>query len=161
MVSPLDTRHLLRESAPVAIILLFWVVLSSIVRPAIATGLLRAGVIMALLYTVVRGVTLTQIHSPLPQPEDLEGVMRENVRVALPAGVWFLTAHLVYVIEDVWNALGIPGLHTSPAGGLAFVFIGTGVAVVLLYAISVGIPRVRGNTLKRGNDTTGAVPTDD
>lgn len=161
MVSPLDTRRLLRESAPVTVILLFWVVLSSVVRPTIATGLLRAGVIMALLYTVVRGVALARTHQPTPQPDDLEGILRENVRVALPAGVWFLAAYLVYFIEQVWDVLGIPGWDTSPAEGLAFVFVGAGVAVVLLYAISVGLPRVRGNAPATGNDTTGAAPADD
>ena len=161
MVSPPDTRHLLRESAPVAVILLFWVILSSLVQPAIATGLLRAGVIMALLYTIVRGVTLTRTHPPASQPDDLKGILRENVRVALPAGVWFLAAHLVYFIEQLWDMLGIPGWDTSPADSLAFVFIGAGVAVVLLYAISVGLPRVRGNAPNTGNDATGAAPADD
>lgn len=73
MVSPLDTRDLLRESTPVAIILLFWVVLSSVVIHSIANGLLRAGVIMTLLYTVVRGVTLARTHQPTSQPDDLGG----------------------------------------------------------------------------------------
>lgn len=161
MVSPLDTRRLLQESAPVAVILLFWVIFSSIVRPTIATGLLRADVIMALLYTVVRGVTIARTYSPISHPDDLKEILRENVRVALPAGVWFLAAHLVYFIEQLWDMLGIPGWETSPADSLAFVFIGAAVAVVLLYAISVGLPRVRGNAPNTGNDATGAAPADD
>lgn len=56
---------------------------------------------------------------------------------------------------------GIPGWETSPADSLAFVFIGTGVAVVLLYAISVGLPRVRSTAPNMGNDATGAAPADD
>ena len=161
MVSSLDTRDLLRESTPVAIILLFWVVLSSVVIHSIANDLLRAGVIMALLYTVVRGVTLARTHQPTSQPDDLEGILRENVRVALPAGVWFLVAHLVYFIETLWDRFGIPGSVTFAAEGLEFIFIGAGVAVVLLYAISVGLPRVRGNTPNKGNDMTGTAPADD
>lgn len=161
MASSLATRRLLRESAPVAVILAFWVVLSSLVRPTIASGLLRAGIIMALLYTVVRGVTLARTQPPTSHPDDLEGLLRENVRVALPAGAWFLAAHLVYVIEQMWDALAIPGWDTSPAGGFAFVFVGAGVAVVLLYAISVGVPRVRGDAQNRGTDAAGAAPTDD
>lgn len=161
MVPPLDTRRLLRASAPVAVILLFWVGLSSVVRPVVATGLVRAGVIMALLYTVVRGVALARTQPPTPQPDDLKCVLLENVRVALPAAAWFLAASLVYVIEQVWDTLGIPGWDTSPAAGLAFVFTGTGVAVVLLYAITVGLPRVRGDAAGTESDTTGATPADD
>lgn len=149
MASTLDTRDLLRESTPVAIILLFWVVLSSVVIHSITNGLLRAGVIMALLYTVVRGVTLARTHQPTPQLDGLEGVLRENVRVALPAGVWFLAAHLVYSIETLWNRLGILGSVTFFADLLSFIFTGAGVAVVLLYAISVGLPRVRDSTPTR------------
>ncbi|WP_090623347.1 hypothetical protein [Natrinema salaciae] len=161
MTSPFDTRDLLQESTPVAIILLFWVVLSSIVTHSIANGLLRAGVIMALLYTIVRGVTLARTHQPTPQPDGLEGVLRENVKVALPAGVWFLAAHIVYSIETLWNSLGIPVSVTFLAETLSFIFIGAGVAVVLLYAIAVGLPRVRGNTPNKGNDMTGATPAND
>lgn len=165
MESPLDNRQrqLLRESAPVAAILLFWVVLSSFVRSVIATGLLRAGVVMALLYVVVRGVALARSRPPTPRPDDVESVLRENARVALPAGVWFLAAKLVYVVESLWDAFGIPGLGTSPEEGLAFVFVGTGVSVVLLYAIAVGLPRVRDTAPKARDEggATGAAPADD
>lgn len=162
MVSPVDTRRLLHESAPVAVILLFWVCLSSFVRPTIAAGLLRAGMIMALLYTVVCGVRLARAQPPTPQPSDLEGILRENVRILLPAGAWFLVAQLVYLIEHMWDLLGIPGWDTSPAEGLSFVFIGTGVAVVLLYAIAIGLPRVRGQVSSIGDDVAGSTTlTDD
>lgn len=160
MAPPLASRRLIRESAPVAVILAFWLGLSSVVRPVIATGLVRAGIIMALLYTVVRGVALARNHPPTPQPTDLEGIVRENLRVALPAAAWFLAAYLVFVLEQVWEMIGIPGVDTSPATGLAFVFTGTGVAVVLLYAITIGIPRVRGEMPDTGSQPTGAASAD-
>lgn len=161
MGPPLDSRRLVRESAPVAVILLFWVGLSTLARPVIATGLLRVGIIMALLYTVVRGLAIAQTQPPTDQPTDVEGILRENVRVALPAGIWFLSAHAIFVVEHVWDTLGIPGLGTSPAEGLAFVFIGAGVASVLLYAIAIGVPRARATTSSRVDEPAGGTPADD
>lgn len=161
MVPPLSTRRLLQESAPVVVILLFWTVLSWLVRYDIAAGFVRAGVIMALLYTVVRGVSLARRTPTAPQPDDIEGLLRENVHVALPAGGWFLAAHLVYFIEGLWDLFGIPGVFTSPAADLSFVFIGAGVAVVLLYAISVGLPRVRGDVVDGTAGSSTATPAND
>lgn len=151
MTSPIATRQLLRESTPVAVILLFWVVLSSVVRPDIGSGLLRAGVIMAGLYTLVRGVMIAKPVHPTVQPTDLEGVLRENVTVAVPAGLWFIAAHLIYFVEHRWDMMGIPGVATSPANDFVFVFIGTGVATVFLYAIVVGISRIREEPTTPGN----------
>lgn len=161
MVPSLDSRRLIRESAPVAVILLFWISISSVVRPEIATGLLRAGIIMALLYTVIRGLTIAETHPSTDPPTNVEEILRENVRAAIPAGVWFFLAHAVFVVEHIWDTIGIPGVGTSPAGDLAFVFIGTGVAAVLLYAISVGVPRVRAPPITHGDDTVEGTPTDD
>lgn len=161
MVPPIDSRGILRKSIPVAVILLFWVGLSSFVQPVIATGLVYGGVIMALLYTVVHGIRLARTQPAIPQPDNLKGILWENVRVAFHAGVWFLAAYLVYAIEQMWDTLGIPGLDTSPAAGLAFVFTGAGVAVVLLYAIMAGLARTRGEALYIEDDATGATPADD
>lgn len=116
---------------------------------------------MALLYTLVRGLTLAKTHLPTEQPTDVEGILRENVRAALPAGVWFLLAHAVFVVEHIWETFAIPGIGSSPADDLAFVFIGAGVAAVLLYAISVGVPRVRSTTVTRGDGTAAGTLTDD
>lgn len=160
MASPLDTRRLLRESAPVAVILLFWVVLASFVPAEIATGLMRAGIIMAVLYTIVRGLAIAETLEPARLPTDVEGILRENVRVAIPAGSWFLAAHAIYLVEQLWDMLGIPGWDTSPAGEISFVFVGTGVAAVLLYAISVGVPRVRGIESTRGDNSPEGLPAD-
>lgn len=143
MSSALDARRLLEESVPAAVVLLFWVVLSWFGRPPVETGLRYAGVAMVLLYVGVRGAALAESLSPPPLPEDPEDVLRENARVAVPAGAWFLAALLVYVVEGLWNLLGVPGAFTSPADSLAFVLTGAGVATVLLYAVAVGLARVR------------------
>lgn len=150
MTSPLATRQLLRESAPVAGILLFWVVLSSVVRPDIGGGLLRAGVIMPGLYTMVRGVMFAKTVHPTVQPTDLEGVLRENVTVAVPAGLWFIAAHVIYFVEHLWDMMEIPGVATSPTNDFAFVFIGTDVATVFLYAIVVGVSRIHEEPTTQG-----------
>lgn len=139
-----DTRRLLRESAPVAAILLFWLVLSVPARPSISAGLIRAGIVMALLYSVVSGGMLAQEYPPATRATEIRGILTENVRVAIPAGAWFLSGQVVYEVQDLWDTLGIPGAFTSPADGLAFVVNGAGVAVVLIYAIWVGLPYVRG-----------------
>lgn len=154
-------RRLLRESAPVAAILLFWVVFARFANPIIAAGLHRAGVVMALLYTVVRGVTLARARSSAVRPTDLRGVLRENARVLIPAGAWFLAAQLVYVIEDLWRVSDLPGAFTSPADSIAFALTGAGVAVVLLYAVVVGSSRVDGDASVGGGDTADAAPADD
>lgn len=162
MVPSLNSQQLIRESAPVAVIILFWVIISSFVRPVIATGLLRAGIIMALLYTVVRGLTIAKTSPRTEQPTDIVGILGENLRAALPAGVWFLLAHAIFVVEHIWDTYGIPGVGSSPAEGLAFVFIGAGVAAILLYALSVGVPRIRAITATRNGDQTGGgTPADD
>lgn len=161
MVPPYDTRRLLRESAPVAVILLFWTTLSSIAHPIVASGLHRAGLIMALLYTVIRGVALARNHTPTSPPVTITGILRENVRVVIAAGAWFVAAELVYVIRRLWEDLNLPGAFTSPAEALAFVLVSAGVATILMYAIAVGLPRVRNTGTVTGNGTTGATSADD
>lgn len=66
-------------------LLLFWVVPGSVVRVDAATDSLRAGVVMALLYTVVRGAGLARTTPSTPQPRDVRALLRENARVALGA----------------------------------------------------------------------------
>lgn len=83
------------------------------------------------------------------------------MRAALPAGVWFLLAQGVFIVEHIWDTVGIPGIGSSPAGDLAFVFIGAGVAAVLLYAISVGVPRARATTVTHRDGTARGTPGDD
>lgn len=161
MVPPLTTDNLLRESSPVAVILLFWVALASLATSTIATGLLGAGLIMALLYTIVRGVALAETRQAASQPDDLSGILLENVRVALPAGVWFLVARLVSLLEWLLVTAGVPSSVTSLVADAPFAFVGAGVAVVLLYAISTGLTRVGNTAPNSGNDVAGVAPAVD
>lgn len=150
--SQLDTSRLLRESIPVAAILSFWLFFGRFVHPIIANGLLRAGVVMALLYTVGRGISLTQAVQSTAQTRDIRDTIKENIHVAIPAGAWFLVAALVYQVEDFWNTFALPGLDTSPADYIALVFTGAGVAVVLLYAIATGLSRLNRSEFRKKND---------
>jgi len=165
MAPGFPTSRLLRESAPVAVVLLFWVLLSSLLPDVVTDAVLLAGVVMALLLVVVRGVALAAALPTVPAPDDTGAVLRENVGVALGAGVWFLAALVVYAAEGLWNLLGIPGAFTTPAPGLAFVFSATGVATVVLYAVAVGLPRVRRATDGGGSHGAGrdqdVAPVDD
>lgn len=161
MVSSLTTYDLLEESAPVAVILLFWVALASVATGTIATGLLRAGFIMALLYTIVRGVALAETLQSTSQPADLSGILWENVWVALPAGVWFVVARLLTLLEWLLGTAGVPSSVTSLAAETSIAFVGAGVAVVLLYAISTGLTRVGNTAPNSGNDVAGVAPADD
>lgn len=162
MVPTIDTSRLLRESAPVAAVVGFWVVLSWFGREAgIATGIRYAGVVMALLYTVVRGVRLAETTAQTPVPDDVGELLRENLRVAVPAGLWFLVAMLVGFAAELWNQLVHFGLFSSPADSLSFVFTATGVLTVVLYAVAVGLPRARGGGATRRDTTGDATPADD
>lgn len=158
----LDTERLLRESAPVAVILLFWNVLSELFAPNISSGLFWAGIVMTLLYVVVRGVALAESTPAASRPDDLQAVLAENVRVALTAGVWFLAAELLYLARSA--------LAFSTMDLLALACSGAGVGVVALYALAVGIPRVRDETRRAddgvtdestGEGSTDATPADD
>lgn len=138
-------RRLLEESAPVAVILAFWAVLASVVpNTPSETGLLLAGVAMALLYVVSRGFALRGAYGQSERPTDWEETLRENVRVALPAGVWFLAGFLVVRVfrQLRWWTFHITGWHVeiAPEQIFAFAFSGAGVAAVLLYAIAIGLP---------------------
>ncbi|MFC4549714.1 MULTISPECIES: hypothetical protein [Halorussus] len=135
----LPAKRWAQEAIPVAAILLFWNVLSWLftLDPAIGGTVRSAGTVMALLYVVVRGVVLAPSVS-VPITGDVEPVLRENARVALPAGAWFLAAAAVHLLDGIWETAGLPGLHVSPAGWMMSVLAGTGLGVVGLYAVAVG-----------------------
>lgn len=143
MVSPLDTRQLLEESVPIAIVLAFWVVLSWFGGSRIGTNIRNAGIVMALFYTVVRGIALSRSIPSTPQPVDPEELIRENAAVALPAAAWFFAAIVISFIAQFWDEFIGIGLFTSPENSFAFVLSTTGVLTVLLYAIAVGRSRIR------------------
>jgi hypothetical protein len=140
---PLTARTMFRESLPVVAVLLFWSVLSWPTIPGVDDALRTAGLAMVTLFVVVRGVGLSRRVSA-PVLSDLGVVLRENVRAALPAAGWFVAAHLVAVLESLWQGLGLPGLFTSPRGALVRLFALTGVATVGQYAVAVGTAAIRG-----------------
>ena len=170
MVSVFEPRRLFRESAPVAAVLLFWVVLSWFGwESVVATAIRYAGVVMALCYAVVRGVELGRAipdaGTRTPGPDDVAGIVYENARVALPAVAWFAAALAVRFVESMWDATGLPGAFVSPAPAVSFVLAGAGVGVVVIYAVAVGTARVRVGR-SRGPDTVAgdagdATPADD
>jgi hypothetical protein len=137
-----DIRLLLRESTPVVAILIFWGIISSILR----SQLFFAGLLMALLYTVIRGLALTESSQPPSRSTDVSGVLRENVRVAVPAGLWALLSQLIAPFRfDNLLPLPLSELAETVVSGLALGLSWGSVAVVLLYVIAVGVPR--GQTL--------------
>jgi len=156
-MTKLDTRKLLAESAPVAVILAFWALLADFVPALIETGLLVTGVVMALFYVVSRGVILRGDYGQSERPTDLDETLRENVQVALPAGVWFLAAFLLVSIGRqllllTYRFTGLNVVDVVPVDAFAFAFTGAGIAVALLYAIVIGLPAARDGA------STGATP---
>ena len=134
----LPPKRLAAEAVPVAAVLAFWSVVSwlFVLRPEIEGAVRTAGVVMAALYVVVRGVALASEVS-VPDVGDLEAVLRDNGRVAISAGFWFVGAAAVHLLDQAWSDFGVPGLHVSPAGWIIHVLAGAGLGVVGLYAVAV------------------------
>jgi hypothetical protein len=146
VVSPLSPRRLVEESLPIAAVLLVWTVASWLVPVEGVSGPVRdAGVVMAGLYAVVRGLALSdEVTAPVSVPADVASTLRLNVPAILAAGPWFLAGGLVHVGGSIYRLLPVVGgLYTSPAAPLARVCAGTGLAVVLVYAVAVGLPAGR------------------
>lgn len=153
MPPSIGTRQLLTETIPVAVILCFWAALSAVPHGVFASGFRYAGIIMALLYVIVRGMQLAGAKSFPAHPTDLGELLRENAKVALIAGVWLFAAFLIASTRPLWKILsmmGTPyprGMDALASGFLGitdllvFVLTGTGVATVTLYAVAVGISR--------------------
>ncbi|MFB6170239.1 MAG: hypothetical protein ABEJ06_03745 [Haloarculaceae archaeon] len=161
MSSALGVRRLYGESLPVAVALSFWVVLSWFGgAPGVARGLRLAGVVMALLYVVVRGRAIARSQPPTPQPTDVAGVLSENLRVLAAAGGWFLAALVAALVDPYWRVVGLPGLFASPVDSLVFVLSGTGVGTVLLYALAVGLPRLRSEAVDADRADPTSQPTE-
>lgn len=138
-MSPPNPRDVLLESPPIAAIMLFWLVVSWLAPfPPITTGIRAAGVVMALLYAVVRGLAVAERGEPSLSLGDYGTVLRVNGLALLAAAGWFVLARLVLIMGVLWTQLGLPGLFTSPAGGLLFAFSTTGVLTVVLYAVAFG-----------------------
>ena len=147
MRSPSIDRDLLDASLPIAAILLFWGFLSWFApHPIIGGGLRNAGVLMAALYVVVRGFRMSR---SLPEPLPADGptdVLRENARVALTAGVWFVAAVGVVMLQRASDMLTDPAVTYSPADPLILVCVGAGVGTVGIYAVAAGVAAVREGT---------------
>jgi hypothetical protein len=130
--APLPPDRALRESLPVAVVLLLWTVLSWVAfNPYVAWAARTAGAVTALGYVVVRGVHLGRGATPLVVA-DVPNVLGQTVRSALAPAVWFLVAVLVPVVEDLWGVLGLVGLFTSPGDDLVRVCALTGLATAAL-----------------------------
>lgn len=158
----INTRRLLTESIPIASILLFWMVLSWIGgEPTVTRGFQITGIVMAVMYIVVRGITLGRLEAGYEPTTDLRSLLLTNVRVALPVGLWFLGAMAVEVLESLWSRLNLVGVATSPADELMFVFTATGVGIAVLFAVVAVFPTVSGGGGTASRDGSSNVPSDD
>jgi hypothetical protein len=134
--APIGPRHVLRESVPVAALLLLWTALSWLAfEPFVSWAVRTTGVVVALGYVVVRGVRLGQEATPFVDT-DARCVLGQNVHVALAPTVWFLVAVLVPLAEDLWELFGFFGLFSSPAGDLVRVCALSGLGTSLLLVVA-------------------------
>ncbi|MFC4549715.1 MULTISPECIES: hypothetical protein [Halorussus] len=130
----LPPKRWAREPVPVAAILLFWNLLAVVAQMQNVGGPVRdAGIVMAALYVVVRGVSLSAEVQPTVAA-DVEAVLHENARLAVLAGAWFLGAIIVYAGDGNLYAYG----PSSGAVALGSALAGAGLGVVGLYAVAVG-----------------------
>lgn len=141
----LPPRRWFVESVPVAGILLFWNLLASVVYfPYVSESIGSAGVVMAALYVVVRGVALSSEVLP-PMTGGVTGILYENASIAVPAGAWFLAAMAVSMVEesayDVLSAFKVT-------------FAGAGLGVVALYAVAAGCRALDGGNAVGGRPRT-------
>jgi len=148
-MAPFDTRTLLRESAPVALVLGFWTTLSLLAPSDVAVGLRYAGFAMVLLYVVVRATAMAREIPASRTPNGADRILDDNLAVAIPAGLWFLLALLldvVYQLSGYVVGMPIAGTFVDVA---TIVATGTGVATALLYAVAVGLFRTRESLQQR------------
>jgi predicted metal-binding membrane protein len=143
----LPPKRFVVETVPVVVILLFWSLLAWVVDFQNVGGPVRtAGFVMAALYVAVRGVALSTRVSP-PATLDMASILRENARIAVPAGAWFVAAMAVAMVGP--SVPGLPRVFAPVAGTLA----SGGLGVVGLYAVAAGTTAIRGRTgADRGGD---------
>jgi hypothetical protein len=134
--APLGSRRVLRESVPIAALLLLWTVLSWLAfEPFVSWAVRTTGAVVAAGYVVVCGVRLGREAAPFVD-DDALSVLGQNVYVALAPAAWFLTAVLVPVAADLWELFGLPGLFVSPAGDLVRVCALSGLGTALLLVVA-------------------------
>ncbi|WP_135854046.1 hypothetical protein [Halorussus salinus] len=142
-------KRLALEALPVAGILLFWNLLAGIAHFQNVGGSVgSAGVVMAALYVVVRGVALASDVLP-PATDNVATILYQNALLALPAGAWFVAAMVVgaveaYVYEFTWV---LASVKTALGGA--------GLGVVGLYAVAAGHRELV------GEEPTGGRPSPD
>ncbi|WP_435181542.1 hypothetical protein [Halorussus sp. AFM4] len=139
---PLLPKRLAAEGVPVAGVLAFWNLLAWVVQHQNVGGPARtAGVVMAGLYVVVRGVALAP-EVPRFATDDVRLVLSENARVAVPAAAWFVAAMAVAAIDGS-TGYGHSPVTTVAASALA----SAGLGVVGIYAVAAGYRTLGGGTV--------------
>jgi hypothetical protein len=134
--SPLPPGHALRESLPVLGLLALWTVLSWLAfEPSVSRAVRTVGVVTALAYVVVRGVTLGDEATPLVTA-DAASVLGQQLRLVPAPAAWFLAGITVPAVEDLWGLLGLSGLFVSPGDDLVRVFALAGVGTALLLVVA-------------------------
>ena len=148
----LSAKRWAEQAVPVAAILLFWNVLAVVAAEQGVGGSIRsAGVVMAALYVLLRGVALAS-EVLVPATKDVIAVLFENARIAVPAGAWFLGAMVVYVADGYLFVYGPSSAATALASALA----GGGLGVVGIYAVAAGYAALEnGDVANGGRDVTG------
>ncbi|WP_276302311.1 hypothetical protein [Halorussus lipolyticus] len=130
----LQPRRLIREGLPIAAILTFWNLLAVVASEQQVGGPVgAAGVVMAALYVLVRGVALSSEVLP-PMTGDVKGVLYENASLAVPAGAWFLAGIATNALGELLFAYGPPSFVSTLASSLG----GAGLGVVAIYAVAAG-----------------------
>lgn len=142
MSSPLSARQLLRDSLPVPLILVVWILPARLLGGGTGQALFVAGLAMAALYVVVRGAGLSSRCRSATEPADVAAILEENLRVLAVAAVWFLAAQLLWFALS--SPLGIlPDLrYLDLFGAIMFALNGAGAGTVLLYAVALGRARL-------------------
>jgi hypothetical protein len=164
MASAVPIARLLRESAPAAVVLLLWAVVAGILPRDVAGNARLAGVVMALLYVVVRGVHLAGTIEVGRQPTDPRDLLAENLGVAVAAGAWFLAGVFVAALRPFVERYHLHLIENTVVVPLSFALGTTGVATVVLYAIAAGLPRVRqarSGENRDGDRSADVTPADD
>jgi len=134
--SPLSPAHALRESLPIAGVVLLWTVLSWLAfEPFVSWAVRTTGVVAALVYVVVRGVRLGEEATPVVTG-DAASVLGQQLRLVPAPAAWFLAGVGVPALADLWSLVGLPGLFSSPAGDLVRVCALAGVGTALLLVVA-------------------------
>ncbi len=136
--SPLTPGRALRESLPLASVLLLWTVLSWLAfEPLVSRTVQAVGVVTGLAYVAVRGISLGDEATPLVT-SGAASVLGQQLRLAPAPAVWFLAGISVPLVEDLWGLLGLFGLFTSPGDDLVRVCALVGVGTALLLVVAGG-----------------------